>query len=79
MTQASIYPDRFLRERQIIYGDPNASPPIAPLLPISHAYFWVLVKRGVIPQPLKLGKRCSVWKMSDIQSIIDSGEVHHAI
>lgn len=73
MKQLSNNPDRFLRERQIILGDSKATPPTAPLLPISHSHFWVLVKRGVLPKPLKLGARCSVWKMSDIQSIIDNG------
>ena len=75
MTKSFNHPDRLLRERQIIHGDSKANPPIAPLLPISHSHFWVLVKNGVLPKPLKLGARCSVWKMSDIQSIIHNGGV----
>jgi prophage regulatory protein len=75
MTQSLNHPDRLLRERQIIHGDPTSEPPLPALLPISHSHFWVLIKKGVLPPPLKLGSRCSVWRLSDIQSIINNGGV----
>ena len=70
MTHTFNHPDRLLRERQIIFGDPDANPPVPPLLPVSHSYFWALVKRGLLPPPTKLSARCSVWRLSDIANFI---------
>jgi prophage regulatory protein len=67
--------DYFIRERQIIKGDPTAQPPVKPMLPVSHSHCWSLIKAGKFPQPIRLGKRCSVWRMSDIEQFINDGGV----
>lgn len=59
----------FLRLPQII-GDPNATPPIPALLPISKSSFWAGCKSGKYPKPLKLGPRTTVWRIEDIRALI---------
>lgn len=66
--------DRLLREKDIRLGNNNTNPPIKPIFPISHAYFWQLVRDGILPQGIKMGKRCVVWRESDIQAFIASRE-----
>jgi len=56
---------KFLRLRQII-GDPSATPPIAPLIPVSRSTWWQGVKDGRFPAPIKLAKRITVWRAHEI-------------
>lgn len=58
-----------IRLKQIV-GDPNASPPIFPIIPISKSHWWEGVKSGRFPQPLKLGPRTTVWRVEDIRALI---------
>ena len=41
--------------------------------PVSKSTWWLGVKLGRYPQPMKLGPRVTVWKAEDIWSLIDSG------
>jgi prophage regulatory protein len=59
----------FLRLRQII-GDPQADPPIQPLIPISKSTWWEGVKDGRFPKPIKLGPRARGWRVEDIRELI---------
>jgi prophage regulatory protein len=43
------------------------------LLPISRSSFYAGIKVGVFPKPIRLGKRISVWRLSDLQRAIDAG------
>lgn len=61
-------PTGFLRLRQII-GDPNADPPILPMIPVSRAQWYEGVQTGVFPKPVKLG-RISMWRIEDIRALI---------
>jgi len=58
------------RIKQII-GDPKASPPITPVIPVSRATWWNGVKDGRYPQPVKLGPRTTAWKWEDIRALIE--------
>lgn len=60
----------FLRLRQIL-GDPKATPPIPPLIPVSKSTWWAGVKSGRYPKPIKLGKRITAWKVEHILGLID--------
>jgi len=63
----NIYPEaRFLRLPQII-GNPKASPPILPLVPIKKSTLWLWIKQKRFPSPLKLGKRVTVWRSEDVE------------
>lgn len=59
----------FLRLPQII-GNPNASPPIPPIIPVSKSSWWAGCKSGKYPKPLKLGERTTVWRVEDLRALI---------
>jgi len=56
----------FLRLSQIVG---NKTTPA--IIPISKSSWWAGVKEGKFPKPVKLGKRTTVWKISDIKSLIE--------
>lgn len=60
----------FLRLCQII-GDPQASPPVPAIIPVSRSTWFAGVKSGRYPAPIKLSKRTSAWKIEDIRALID--------
>lgn len=60
----------YLRLRQII-GDPNATPPIPAIIPVSKSTWWAGVRSGRYPQSVKtLGERITVWRVEDILQLI---------
>ncbi len=61
----------YLRLKQII-GDPKADPPTPAIIPISKTSWWAGVKSGKYPKPLKLGPNTTVWRVSDIRSMVES-------
>ncbi|OWV72254.1 transcriptional regulator [Rhizobium sp. R634] len=58
-----IHPDSFLRLSSILS-------PIGPL-PISRSSWWLKVRRGEFPQPIKLGPRTTAWRGKDIIDLIE--------
>jgi prophage regulatory protein len=42
-------------------------------LPISRSQFWEGVRKGIYPQPVKLGPRITAWRASDIERLIEEG------
>lgn len=56
-----------------ILGDPKASPPIPPIIPVSKSTWWAGVKTGRFPQPVKLGPRITAWRAVDIRKMIEQG------
>ena len=61
---------RFLRLKQII-GNPNSSPPVEPIIPISASSWWAGVAEGRFPRPVKLGPNTTAWRWEDIQGLLD--------
>lgn len=55
----------FLRLRAILA-------PAGPI-PVSKSTWWQGIKDGRFPQPLKLGKRVTVWRVEDIRRLIETG------
>ena len=55
----------FLRLKQILA-------PRGPI-PVSKSTWWAGVKDGRFPKPMKLGARVTVWRVEDIQSLIENG------
>jgi len=66
--QAGISGDRFLRINQII-GDKDRG--ITPIIPISKSSWWDGVKTGKYPKPVKLGPRTTVWRLSEVQAVVE--------
>jgi hypothetical protein len=58
-----------LRISQII-GNPKASPPIPPIIPVSRSSWWSGVKEGRFPAPIKLGPRTTCWLAEDILALV---------
>lgn len=63
---------RLLRLRDII-GNPKATPPITPLIPVCRSTWLSGVRSGRYPKPIKLGLRVTVWRLCDIEQLISSG------
>ena len=59
----------FLRLPQII-GNPNANPPVPPIIPVGKSCRWQGVKSGRFPAPVKLGPRVTAWRVEDIRALI---------
>lgn len=61
----------FLRLPQII-GNPKANPPIPAIICVSKSTWWAGIKTGRYPQPVKIGTRCTAWRVEDIRAYIES-------
>jgi prophage regulatory protein len=59
-----------LRLRQII-GDPDADPPVPALIPVSRATWYAGIRSGIFPAPIRIGRRISAWRATQIQALID--------
>jgi prophage regulatory protein len=60
----------FLRLKDIC-GDRRKG--IRGLIPIAPSSWWLGVKEGRYPQPIKLGPRTTVWRESEIRALIENG------
>ncbi len=40
-------------------------------IPVSKSTWWVGVRSGRYPQPVKLGPRVTAWRVEDIRALID--------
>jgi prophage regulatory protein len=56
----------FLRLNQII-GNKGAPA----IIPVSRSTWWAGVREGRFPKPVKLGKRTTAWRVSDIRAFIE--------
>jgi predicted DNA-binding transcriptional regulator AlpA len=57
----------YLRLPQII-GNPKANIPA--LIPISRSAWWLGIRNGRYPKPVKLGPRTTVWPVESIRALI---------
>ena len=65
----------FLRLAQIVGtpADPKRKRPAVPgLFPVSRSTWWAGVRDGRYPQPVKLGERCTAWRVEDIRALIEA-------
>jgi predicted DNA-binding transcriptional regulator AlpA len=56
----------FLRLNQII-GNKGAPA----IIPVSRSTWWAGVREGRFPKPIKLSKRTTAWRVSDIRALIE--------
>jgi prophage regulatory protein len=42
-------------------------------IPVSKSTWWAGVKDGRYPQPVKLGRRITAWRVEDIRKLIENG------
>ncbi len=60
----------FSRERQLL-GDPKATPPVPPIIPVGHTTLWEMVKNGDFPKPVKLSRNITAWRNEDVHKWIE--------
>jgi hypothetical protein len=60
----------YIRLPQII-GDRKADPPTPAIIPVGKSSWWLGVKQGRFPRPVKLGPRTTAWRVEDIRRLID--------
>jgi predicted DNA-binding transcriptional regulator AlpA len=60
--------DSLMRLSQII-GNPRDGSPA--LIPVSKSSWWLGVKNGRYPAPVKLGPRTTAWRSSEIAELIE--------
>ena len=63
-----IYQDSFYRLKQII-GDKNKD--IPPIVPVSQSTWWLGVKSGKFPKPIKLSEKVTVWRGVDLLELLN--------
>lgn len=49
-------------------------PQVLQLIPVSKSTWWLWVRQGKAPAPVKLGERTTCWRQSDILALIESAE-----
>lgn len=79
MKQQNPIPESgFLRLKSIL-GDPKATPPIPPIIPVSKSTWWEGVSSGRYPRPVHLSARAVAWNSADIRTLIEklTGGVEH--
>ncbi|MDC0069535.1 transcriptional regulator [Gammaproteobacteria bacterium] len=59
--------DSFYRLKQIVGDKKNEIPPI---IPVSPSTWWLGVKSGRYPKPIKLSQKVTVWRGSDLLALI---------
>ena len=72
MTMNSLPEAGYVRISQIL-GDKKAIPPVPPIIPVGRTAWWQGIKDGIYPPAVKLSKRTTVWRVSDIRELIDTG------
>ena len=53
-------------------------PQVLALFPVSRSAFYLGIKEGRYPAPVKLGKRTSAWRVEDIATLINRFNTAHA-
>ena len=66
MAQQNALPETgFVRLKQILA-------PAGPI-PVSKSTWWAGVKEGRYPQPVKIARRITAWRVEDIRKLIETG------
>jgi predicted DNA-binding transcriptional regulator AlpA len=60
----------YVRLKKII-GDAKADPPIPAVIPVSRSTWYMGVRSGRYPSPVKLSERCTAWRVEDIRALIE--------
>ena len=46
-------------------------PQVLAIVPVGKTTWWAGVKAGRYPQPIKISARCTAWRSSDIQRLLE--------
>jgi len=46
-------------------------PQVLKLFPVCKSTWWAGVRDGLYPKPVKLGNRCTAWRVQDVRELIE--------
>lgn len=69
-TRVQLPAEGYIRLSQII-GDPKADPPIPAVIPVSRSSWWLGIRNGKYPKPVKLGPNTTAWPVESIRALIE--------
>ena len=46
-------------------------PQVLKFFPVSRSTWFLMIREGRAPKPVKLSRRCSAWRVSDIRAMIE--------
>ncbi len=46
-------------------------PEVLALVPVSKSTWWSGIRAGLYPEPVKIGERCTAWRVEDIRDLIE--------
>jgi predicted DNA-binding transcriptional regulator AlpA len=47
-------------------------PQVLAIFPVARSTWWSGVRDGRFPKPVKLGARCTAWRVEEIRALLDS-------
>ncbi len=56
----------FVKLDQIIGTDDRPGP-----LPVSKSQFYQWMNQGIAPRPVKLGRKCALWRVDEVRALLD--------
>lgn len=68
--QKEVTREQAAENRKTGKGPKTPRPAIPPLFPVSRAAWYVGVKKGIYPAPVKLSERISAWSVDSIRALI---------
>lgn len=71
--KSNILPATGLVRLSQILGDKKKG--IPPIIPVSRSAWWMGVKSGIFPAPLKLSPKITCWRVEDLRQLIEGGKL----
>ncbi|MCX5827679.1 MAG: AlpA family phage regulatory protein [Deltaproteobacteria bacterium] len=74
---ADMSGDAFLRVDHVLgtkataQGKKNKGVFYRPIFPVSKSRWYQGIRQGEYPQPVRLSRKCSAWKSSDIRALVE--------
>ena len=66
MTNDQLPPTGFLRENQILGSKETPA-----IIPVSRTTWWMGIRKGIYPKPVKISARTTAWKVEDIRALVE--------
>jgi prophage regulatory protein len=50
------------------------APAVRGIYPVSRSTWWAGVRAGRYPQPVRIGERCTAWRVEDLRALIQGAQ-----
>ena len=71
--QKAISPEQAIANKKSGVGPRKPRPAITPIIPVSKSTWWAGLGSR-FPKPVKLSKRCTVWRAEDIRALVEGDQ-----